>query len=326
VRKTFVLVGLSLLLGGCGAGGDTATPSLSPPGAPARTLDEGTVSARTEEEAEASADASSTLTLRAGWNPVGLECEEVTSLTPGPGVVGMALWDGQQYQVGNLDLDDLNADEGGRRGFYIYCTRATTLTYRGRGGGAGITLRGGWNLISFTTRTEVSCGNITGEGIDLIHELLPTLYECRPDNRVDGVHYRTGRIRPGRPYWVWCRRPIRIKCPNGTPPAPSPRPRPSPKASPAPSVKPSPVASPLASPVASPVASPLASPVASPVASPLASPSPVPAASPSPQASPSPIPAASPSPAAEPSPSPKGNNGGGNGTDPQPPGDPPIND
>lgn len=178
--KKILLSGLTLaVVAGCGSSSDTtadttgtttdttttaAATKLEPPAAPTE-IPSG-ISARSEAATSVATGEETTnitVPLTPGWNPVGLECSQVTAVDPGAGVAGMATYNGTGYDVSNLDLASLNSDSGGRRGLFVYATQATTFTYQGQDDGAGnyVDLRSGWNLVSFTSRTGFPARGLT---------------------------------------------------------------------------------------------------------------------------------------------------------------------
>lgn len=148
-----------------------------------------------------------TLTLTAGWNPVGLRVQRVEAVTGG---TALAVWDGTRYVVSEVTAAALNAGDGGRRGCWIFSASGGTLTYTGSSDGRGdfLQLAAGWNLVALPGVGEVPGSSLVG-GQVLAHEVGTGLV-----NLSSG-----GRLRPGRAYWFYSAAAARLTWP--TPPAPS---------------------------------------------------------------------------------------------------------
>jgi hypothetical protein len=217
MMRTFWLCLVTLLLTGCGAAPEGAT-SAAPPAEVVSTRQEGL-----------------TLPLKAGWNLVGFRCAEVTAIVPDPALAGLAWWDGQVYRTGPVTADQVNR-AGVNRGFYLYATQATALSYAGTqrepGARLGIKLEAGWNLVSFPTD---------------VHQVAADHHVLGLENLVAGV-----------PRWLYATQALVLTW-SPTPAAPSPSPEAA--ATPLLATSPSPEAMPVASPTPAPTPSPTPTPV-----------------------------------------------------------------
>lgn len=293
--KRLIVVGLSLLIIGCGSGGGTASndvvPSTTstvvkadsaPPGPPE------SPSFRDFEAAgnttpppppgptPAGSPQSYSMDLVPGWNPIAFECTRVLSIEKPPEVRGICFFDGSTYPTRPLDPDSTNnEDEGPRRGLYAFATGACTLRYTGVDDNRGdfVKLRRGWNMVSFATATRIDSRNLnalvlTPEGpqpVPVASVVLPQFFRLERNGGQLQIDIVTGaELEPGRCYWVYAERECALVW--GRPPVlptPSPRPepsptvRPSPRPEPSPSVRPSPRPEPSPSVRPSPEASPI---------------------------------------------------------------------
>lgn len=223
---------LCLLLCGCGGGSVTDSPP-----APA------TVRARV--------GPSRTVQLRPGWNPVGLACSQVTSLESSAEVAGIAWLAGGAYATGAFTAEQINRDQGPRRGFWVFAHSATSFTYAGEETNSSLELSPGWNLVSLARGEDLPAGDLRVDGTTLEAALLPQFYELQPDASFVIVDVRgQALVRSGRAYWIYASRACTLRWPEAPSPSPgasatpTPTPRPSPTASPTPG--PSPTASPTA--------------------------------------------------------------------------------
>lgn len=242
---------LLLALAGCG----TAPVALPPSGQTLAPV--GTV-ARAGRSGPSATVNSLPVVLNAGWNPVGFQAQRLTALAGTGLVAGQASWNGTAYVTGNLDTS-----LSGRLGYWLFAREATTFTYSGADDGSGAYVDlplTGYNLVSFCTNLEIPTSSLVatrnGAVVPLNSVVLTQFFELQTNNTYATVEVPGGVIKPGRPYWIFAREPVRLTW------AGAPSPSPSPAASPAASAPPA--ASPAASPSPAPGASP--SPGASPVA------------------------------------------------------------
>jgi len=167
--------------------------------------------------------------LNAGWNAVGFQAQRLTSLTA-PQVAGTADWNGTQYVLAPLTGEGVN----GRRGYWVFASAPTTLTYSGLDDGQGrfvdLTLNG-YQLISFATSVDIPVAHITAtqnsQSVALT-SVVGALFEIGPTNQYTAVNLATGMVRPGRAYWVFASTangPVRLNLPDSGP-LPSPVPSP----------------------------------------------------------------------------------------------------
>lgn len=158
-----------------------------------------------------------TVSLSSGWNGVAFQTQRVTSVSSNPSVAGLATFDGGAYVTGNVDPATINAGTGTRRGFFVFATAPTTLTYSGEADGQGnfMTLRSGWNLCAFVGAAEVP-GNalratVDGEPRSLGSVVLPQFNEIQPNGGYETVDVTAaGRLKPGRAYWVFALGSVRL--------------------------------------------------------------------------------------------------------------------
>lgn len=182
------------------------------------------------------------VTLNPGWNAVAFQAAQLTAVSANPAVAGVAFWDGTQYQIRNLTVADLNASGGGRRGYWVFASSATSFTYSATDDSQGnlVSLSNGYNLVSFANNADFAASTLTasvnGTSVPLGQVVLPTFYEIGADNTYLPVDATTGTIRAGRAYWIFASGSVSLRYPGGSPP-PSPGPSGSPL--PFPSVNPS---------------------------------------------------------------------------------------
>lgn len=191
------------------------------------------------------------LNLLPGWNPVGLSCQQVATLNA-PQAVGIAVFNGTGYALGNCDVNSLNEGDGGRRGLWVFASAAGTFTYAGGDDERGnfLNLRTGWNMVSCASLQAVAANGWTatadGQTVPLNSVLLPNAFEMTPGVQPVPVNLLAGgQLRPGCVYWVFSSRAIRLSW-AGTSPSPgaTPNPTPTPNATPTPT----PVATPTPTP------------------------------------------------------------------------------
>lgn len=162
-----------------------------------------------------------TVALQAGWNALGLRCQRVTAVSTNSQIAGMATFSGRQYEFHNLSAFDLNQGEGGRRGFWLYCTAATSLTYSGGDDsrGAYINLQNGWNLVSLGGDSDLSGPDllalVDGQAVPVGSRVLPDVYELGEGNRTTVVNLLTGTLRAGRAYWMFANGSVQLRLPAG---------------------------------------------------------------------------------------------------------------
>lgn len=210
VRVWLLLMLLGGVLAGCSAGDSglgLAAPGGPPPGPPsaARAFPKPD---RTHEKNQAGIlDLS--IELVPGWNPVGFKMPQLSSLADNALVPGVAYYDGTTYQLESLSLAALNSGAGARRGFWIFATSSTTLSYSGDPDTtSAVSLHNGWNLISFTRADSMSgsslVAQVAGQTVPLRTVVFKTFYELQPDGSTIPVDVSTGgTLQGGRAYWVY---------------------------------------------------------------------------------------------------------------------------
>lgn len=194
-------LGLFLLLSLAGCGQSPQTGEV-PPAAPTR--------------ARATAAATQTRTLSAGWSSVAFSFEQLTVLQATGQVTALASWDGTNYVLGPPTTATVNAADGGRRGFWALSSGNATLTFDGQDDsrGSAVNLRNGWNLVTFPAP-----GNTTQLAIE--GPVLPQFTEIQPDNSYRQVD-ASAPVRTDRAYWVFASGVARLSW--TAPPAASPVP------------------------------------------------------------------------------------------------------
>lgn len=140
---------------------------------------------------------SRTLSLRPGWNAVALGAEQIAALNA-PGVAGVATYTPSGYVLEAPTEETFNAGPGGRRGFWVFASAATTMTYEPRQDGQGnrLTLAAGWNMVAFP--------GLTG-GLALPQGASPQMLEIAPDGSLTTVG--PNQARGDRPYWLFATAP-----------------------------------------------------------------------------------------------------------------------
>lgn len=185
--------------------------------------------------------------LAAGWNGVGFQRQQLSTVTSNSAVAGMATWDGTAYQTNSLTAATVNT-AGTRQGFFVFATGATNFTYAGANDGQGnfLNLKSGWNLAAFVTDVPIPGANLTasvnGSPVPLGNVVLTSFSEIQPNLSYNTVNIQSGgQVRPGFAYWIFANGNVRLSWgaggPTGSPsPAGSPTagasPTPSPNASP----------------------------------------------------------------------------------------------
>lgn len=217
-----------LLCSGCGngLGSDTsAAPSAGlPPAPPAAPGKFETVTPKQQDPVIQNYGPAN-VPLAAGWNPVALQCQSLTSLTPGAGAAGFAYWDGTAYQLRSLGANEVNADGGARRGLWVYATGAGNFTYAGGDDGQGhiLDLKAGWNLASIASTQAVPGDQIlakqNGQDIKPWNVILPQAYDAG-QGQVDLS--AGGQLLPGRAYWLYAAAPVQLSWMGGPQPTPTP--------------------------------------------------------------------------------------------------------
>lgn len=194
-----------------------------------------------------------TLNLLAGWNPVGLSCQQVATLNA-PQAVGIAVFNGTGYALANCDVATLNEGDGGRRGLWVFATAAGPFTYAGGDDerGSFLNLQAGWNMISGASLQNVAASGWTasadGQTVALNSVLLPNALEMTPGIPPVPVNLLAGgQLRPGCAYWVFSSRAVRLSW-AGTAPSPGATPTPTPNATPTPAPTPVPTPTPTPAP------------------------------------------------------------------------------
>jgi len=190
-----------LVWAGCGSASvDPAAPTTQTPAVVSRVT----------------AQATQTVNLSAGWNAVSFQGMPLQQLSAPPAVAGFVFWDGTSYQLNSLTLANANAGDGANRGFWVFATAATSMTYTATDvSGTSFNLRAGWNLVGFPARQLTSGASIVtrrdGAAVPIESVLLPGFYQLNPDGTTSLVEMnRGGTITPGRPYWVFASAPVNI--------------------------------------------------------------------------------------------------------------------
>lgn len=171
-----------------------------------------------------------TVTLNPGWNSVALQAAELTSVSANPAVAGVAYWDGAAYQLRNLTAAALNASGGGRRGYWVFASSATSFTYSATDDSQGnlVNLTSGYNLVSFANDANFAAASLTatvnGQSVPLGQVVLPTFYEVGADHTYVPVDATGGTIRAGRAYWIFATAAVSLRY-GGATPLPSVAPR-----------------------------------------------------------------------------------------------------
>lgn len=209
------------------------------------------------------------LSLKAGWNLISFPVAEVTSVTPGAGVLNVLFAFGNsQYTLVDFTPASLNANGGTARGFWAFCAQDTSISFDGTapaGSGAYIELSSGFNIVGFPVASAVAAGGMavypTGGAIRTLNSSVcpqtvpPDPATCFVLQNAYPYSNGTYQVRdlsqsgtsfsPGEAAWVFVHAPLRFYYSLPTPPPPpDPSPSPSPTASPSPSPSPSPAPSP----------------------------------------------------------------------------------
>lgn len=201
--RTLILIAF-LLLAGCGS--TPGTGGLLGPGAPSETR---------AREVVAADVGNTTVNLHAGWNAVGFQCAQLTSLTPNPNVAGLAWFNGATYEVEPFSLADANAGAGGRRGLWLFANNATSITYAGQDVGApSLSLHTGWNLVSFAQPSSINGtelrATVGGQPVPVNSVLLNSALRINPDNSYTTVQLGTGALQGGYAYWMYATSPVSL--------------------------------------------------------------------------------------------------------------------
>ncbi len=171
------------------------------------------------------AQAQTTVPLNQGWNGVAFQNAQVTDLGTNPAIAGQATFDGTAYQTGQLTPAAVNAGDGTRRGFWVFATGATNLTYTGQGQSNSLTLRSGYNLVSFASSSPITAltAQVNGQTVPLGSVVLTTFTQIDANGQYTPVNVGSGgTLQPGRPYWVFANGPVTLGWGNGPAPSPSP--------------------------------------------------------------------------------------------------------
>lgn len=169
-----------------------------------------------------------TVTLNPGWNGVAFQAAQLTNVSADPAVAGVAFYDGASYQVRNPTAADLNAVGGGRRGYWVFATGATSFTYSATDDSQGnlVNLTNGYNLVSFANSANFAASTLTasvnGTSVPLAQAVLPTFYEIGADNNYTPVDASTGTIRAGRAYWIFASANVALRYGGTALPSPLP--------------------------------------------------------------------------------------------------------
>lgn len=170
------------------------TPTPQPSATPAPSPQTGTV----------------TVNLNAGWNGVGFERQQVTTLNTTSAIAGMATFDGSAYQTTNFNPTEINAGDGTRRGFFVFATGATSFNYAGAQDTKGnfVNLKSGYNLVTFVTSTNVAGSSLKAfQGsteVPIGSVVLPQFFEIQPNNTYATVDVTAGgSVKPGKAYFVF---------------------------------------------------------------------------------------------------------------------------
>jgi len=151
-----------------------------------------------------------TVSLRTGWNAVGLQCQQVTSLSASSQVAGLATFEEGGYRTAPVTPAEVNRGAGGRRGFWVFAFSEANLTYAGGDDGRGqaVPLQPGWNLISLATPDAVPGSALVvrrgSQVVPLASVLLPTFYQLATDGAATPVDVTAGgTLSPGHALWVF---------------------------------------------------------------------------------------------------------------------------
>lgn len=218
-HSSFFALGLIVgCLAGCGGQSDSSAPAGSAL-APAAVAKQGVAPASNVNDVP--------VVLNAGWNGVGFQALQVTSLSSNPQVAGLATFSNGSYQTGNYATADVNAGAGGRRGFWIFATGNTSFTYSGTGGPDFVDLASGYNLVSFATSSDLPGSSLTasvnGSTVPLGSVVLPTFTEIGPNNAYTSVDVSAGgSVKAGRAYWIFASTAAQIRVSGGPQPSPQP--------------------------------------------------------------------------------------------------------
>jgi len=220
------------LAAGCGStGGGTADSAITPTGAAPAPPTGAPVNTRAiATKADPSVESvvnNVNVTLNPGWNAVGFQAQQLTALTPGAGIAGLASFNGTGYTTSNFDTATINAaPERARRGFWVFNNGATntSFTYSGNDDGQGnyVNLVQGYNLVSFCTNVDISGPQITasvnGTTVPLGSVVLPQFTEIQPNNTYVTVDVQApgSTVKPGRAYWIFANGNVRLNLPGGT--------------------------------------------------------------------------------------------------------------
>ncbi len=218
-------------------------PSPSPGSSPASSPSVSPTSSPAASPSGSPSGATVTVPLAAGWNGVGFQRQQLTTVNASSAVAGMATWDGTAYQTNSLTPATVSA-AGSRQGFFVFATGATNFTYTGTTDGQGnfLNLKNGWNLAAFVSDTPIAGANLTasvnGSTVPIGNVVLTSFSEIQPNLSYNTVNIQSGgQVRPGFAYWIFALGNVRLSWGGSTPTAsPSPAagasPTPSPNASP----------------------------------------------------------------------------------------------
>lgn len=176
--RKFIWIMLVLLLSGCGSTGSSSTEAAAPSSSES-------VTAKVE---------SAGIELREGWNPFAFQCVRIESLQGFERVLGVAYLEGGEYRVRPATLATLQ-ELGGRRGYWLYADRDTTVRYTGSDDDRTpqLPVAAGWSLVSFGCTYSIRTADVSPRDI--------LLYQVGPDGSPRAVD----TLEPGKPCWVYAR-------------------------------------------------------------------------------------------------------------------------
>lgn len=165
--------------------------------------------------------------LNAGWNGVGFQALQVSSLSLNPAIAGLATFSNGSYQTGNYATADINAGAGGRRGFWVFATGPTSFTYSGTGGPDFVDLASGYNLVSFATSADIPGSSLSAfvnsNPVSLGSVVLTTFTEIGPNNAYTSVDVSAGgSVKAGRAYWIFASTAAQLRVGSGPQPSVAP--------------------------------------------------------------------------------------------------------
>jgi len=181
--RKIIWVLLVMVLSGCGSSTSSEVTGV--------TASAETVSERVE---------SAGIPLHEGWNPFAFQCARIQSLEGFERVLGVAWLEGGEYRVRPATLETFQ-ELGGRRGYWLYADRDTTVRYTGDDDGRTpeLPVHAGWNLVSFGCTYSIRTADVTPRDI--------LLYQVGPDGSPRAVD----TLDPSQPCWVYAPQPLTLR-------------------------------------------------------------------------------------------------------------------